>query len=111
MDAQLTQLLADTQLAQEGTRKQAELELLHAKTNPDFPLALGRIGGNRALPVEIRQSALTTLRKFIEENWSPEGSDGAHIPIVPETKNQLRQGILQLVLDSEDERKVKVAAR
>jgi len=111
MDAQLVQLLANTQLPQEGPRKQAELDLIRAKTNLDFPLALGRIGGNTALPVEIRQSALTTLRKFIEESWSPEGSDGVHVPISLETKAQLRQGILELVLSTEDERKVKVAAR
>jgi hypothetical protein len=110
MDDHLAELLADTQRSDETIRKRAELNLGQAKTNAEFPLALGRIGGNAKFPVEIRQAALTTLRKFTEEHWSPEGDDGREITISPETKAQLRQGILQLVLDTEDQRKVKVAA-
>ncbi|KAK0620236.1 armadillo-type protein [Immersiella caudata] len=110
MDAQIAELLAGTQRPEEGPRKQAELDLIRAKTSPEFPLVLGRIGGNTSLPVEIRQSALTTLRKFTEDHWSPDGHDGREITIPPETKTKLRDGILQLVLDTEDQRKVKVAA-
>ncbi len=107
----LAQLLANTQLTQETPRKLAEIDLIHARSNPEFPLALVRIGSHVAAPVEIRQAALTTVRKFIEDNWSPEGSDGPHIPIPDTTKEQIRESILQLVLNTEDERKVKVAAR
>lgn len=111
MDEHLAQLLANTQDKHEGPRKQAELDLLHAQTNPDFPLSLARIGAHTAAPVEIRQSALTYLRNFVEKNWAPEDSSTPHIPIPDSTKDQLRNVILQLVLSPEDERKVKVAAR
>jgi importin-9 len=111
MDDHLVELLAGTQRSEETIRKRAELDLSHAKTNSEFPLALGRIGGNAKFPVEIRQAALTTLRKFTEDHWSPDSNDGREITISPETKAQLRQGILQLALDTEDQRKVKVAAR
>lgn len=111
MDEHVAQLLANTQLAQDAPRKQAEIDLINLRPNPEFPLALLRIGHSNARSVEIRQSALTVLRKFIEENWSPEGGDGPHIPISDPTKETLRQAILEVVLSSEDERKVKVAAR
>jgi hypothetical protein len=111
MDEHLARLLASTQDKQEGPRKQAELDLLHAQSNPEFPLSLARIGIHTAAPVEIRQSALTYLRKFIEKNWSPESNGAPHIPIPDSTKDHLRNVILELVLSPEDERKVKVAAR
>lgn len=111
MDDHVVQQLANTQLAQETPRKQAELELLNLRTNPEFPLALLRIGSHIKVPVQVRQSALSVLRKFVEENWSPEGGDGPHIPIPDVSKDTIRQGILELVLGPEDERKVKVAAR
>jgi hypothetical protein len=118
MDEQLVQLLANTQQSDEGTRKQAELDLLHARTNPEFPLALARVGAHAAAPVEIRQSALSYLRRFIVQNWTPEGDDddgeervGPHIPIPDATKDQLRPMMLELCLGHEGERKVKLSAR
>jgi len=111
MDEHLAHVLANTQVAHEGTRKQAELDLLHAQRNPEFPLALTRIGQHTGAPVEIRQSALTCLRKFIEKNWTPDdAASGPQIPIPDDTKAYLRNAILELVLSPEDERKVKVAA-
>ncbi|KAK0715505.1 armadillo-type protein [Lasiosphaeris hirsuta] len=110
MEEHLVRLLANTQLPQEGPRKQAELDLVHARTNADFPLALASIGRTQTYPIEIRQAALSCLRKFIEENWSPEGGDGPHIPIPDPVKDQLRGVLLELVLSSEEERKVKLAA-
>ncbi|KAK3943310.1 importin subunit beta-5 [Diplogelasinospora grovesii] len=110
MDEHLARLLANTQLPQEGPRKQAELDLAQFKSNPEFPATLARIGGNAATPVEIRQAALAVLRKFIEQNWSPDGEDGPHFPIADPTKEQLRNMMLSLVLSPEDERKVKLAA-
>ncbi|KAM7188180.1 armadillo-type protein [Naviculisporaceae sp. PSN 640] len=109
-DEHVATQLANTQLAQETPRKQAELELLNLRTNPEFPQALLRIGAHTQATVQIRQSALSVLRKFVEDNWSPEGGDGLHIPIPDVTKDAIRQGILELVLGPEDERKVKVAA-
>jgi hypothetical protein len=114
MDEHLAQLLAKTHDKSEGPRKQAELDLLHAQPNPEFPLSLARIGAHTGVPIEIRQSALTYLRKFIETNWGPdEDEDGGvpQIPIPEPTKDHLRNAMLELVLSPEDERKVKVAAR
>ncbi|KAL2018215.1 hypothetical protein VTK56DRAFT_1122 [Thermocarpiscus australiensis] len=110
MDEHLVRLLANTQDKNEGPRKQAELDLLHAETNPEFPLSLARIGVHTGAPVQIRQSALTYLRKFVEKNWAPDGSGAPHVPIPDSTKEQLRNVILELVLSPEGERKVKVAA-
>ncbi|KAK4237357.1 hypothetical protein C8A03DRAFT_34686 [Achaetomium macrosporum] len=111
MDEHLAQLLAKTHDKSEGPRKQAELDLLHAQPNPEFPLSLARIGAHTGVPIEIRQSALTYLRKFVEKNWGPDEDGGVpQIPIPESTKDHLRNAILELVLSPEDERKVKVAA-
>lgn len=104
------QLLANTQLPAEGPRKQAELDLNHARTSPDFPLTLAGIGAHANAPTEIRQAALSCLRKFIEDHWTPGSSDGAHIPIPDAIKDQLRPMMLELVLSPENDRKVKTAA-
>lgn len=104
------QLLANTQLSAAGPRRQAELDLSQAKQNPEFPLALARIGAHTNLPTEIRQSALSTLRKFAEENWSPDDYEQQRYPIADSTKDQLRSMMLELVLNTEVERKVKTAA-
>ena len=50
MEDQLSQLLADTQLSAEGPRKQAELHLQQAQSNPAFP-------GTSTLEAEISISA------------------------------------------------------
>lgn len=111
MEEHLVQLLANTQLSTEGPRKQAELDLKHARTNPDFPLMLARIGVHANAPTEIRQAALSYLRRFIEDHWTPTSSDGPHIPVPDPLKDQLRPMMLDLVLSPEDDRKVKTAAR
>lgn len=114
MDAHLVRVLVDTQKPQEAPRKQAELELQHAQRNPDFPLALTRIGLSQQLAVGIRQASLSALRRFVEKNWQPEGNDPDHVPISDETKEYLKTTILNLAIapeDEQDERKVKVSAR
>jgi hypothetical protein len=112
MDEHLAQLLANTHDKHEGPRKQAELDLLHSQRNPEFPLSLARIGAHTGVPIEIRQSALTYLRNFIEKNWAPnDAGSGPQILIPDETKDYLRNAVLELVLSPENERRVKVAAR
>ncbi|KAJ9138132.1 Importin subunit beta-5 [Pleurostoma richardsiae] len=109
MEDQLVQLLANTQLPAEGPRKQAELELRHAQSNPAFPLSLANVAAHTSIASEIRQSALSVLRGFIEHNWSPEGDDdkGPRFPIPDATKDQLRSKLLELALSNEDDRKIK----
>jgi hypothetical protein len=111
MEEHLAQLLANTQLPADGPRRQAELDLNQAKKNPEFPLALARIGAHTNAPTEIRQSALSTLRKFVEANWSPDDFEQHHTSIPDQTKDQLRSMMLELALNTEVERKVKTAAR
>src|SRR3954451_5629886 len=92
MDDQLLQLLADTQLSAEGPRKQAELQLLLAQSNPAFPSSLSAIASHSSVAPEIRQSALSVLRGFVEKNWGglDEDGNGPANPIADATKEQLR---------------------
>ncbi|KAK8106025.1 importin-beta domain-containing protein [Apiospora kogelbergensis] len=108
MEDQLVQVLANTQLAAEGPRKQAELDLKQAQTNPAYPLSLVNIASHTSISVEIRQQAISTLRLFTERNWSGESDDGHVIPISDAAKDQIRPILLELALNSE--RKIKAAA-
>ncbi|ORY58176.1 importin-beta domain-containing protein [Pseudomassariella vexata] len=110
MEDQLVQVLANTQLAAEGPRKQAELDLKHVETNPAFPLSLANIGSHSSIALEVRQAALLNLRLFIERNWSGESDEGPVIPISDAVKEQMRPVVLDLALGSEDDRKIKTAA-
>lgn len=115
MEEQLAQLLANTQLPQEEPRKRAELDLKHAQTNPAFPLALANIAAHTSISTDIRQAALSYLRRFIEHNWAGEddedSGDGPQIPIPDASKEQLRHKLLELALTDEADRKVKSAIR
>ncbi|KAI8632462.1 ARM repeat-containing protein [Xylariaceae sp. FL1651] len=110
MEDQLVQILANTQLAAEGPRKQAELDLKHAESNPVFPLSLANISRHASISVEFRQAALSTLRRYIENHWSGENDDGPTTPIADTIKDQIRPLVLDLALNSEDDRKIKTAA-
>ncbi|ROW01143.1 hypothetical protein VSDG_02656 [Cytospora chrysosperma] len=109
MEDQLAQLLANTQLPAEEPRKRAELDLKHAQTNPAFPVLLANIAAHNSVTTDIRQAALTYLRRFIEHNWAEEGDDGEgpQVPIPDSTKEQLRHKLLELALSDEPDRKVK----
>ncbi|KAI2619058.1 ARM repeat-containing protein [Hypomontagnella submonticulosa] len=109
MEDQLVHVLANTQLPAEGPRKQAELDLKHAARNPAYPLSLANIARHSPISLQIRQAALTTLRLFIQDNWSENSSDGPTIPISDAVKDQVRPMILDLALNSED-KKIRTAA-
>lgn len=111
MEDQLLQLLADTQLPAEGPRKQAELHLQQAQTNPAFPSSLSAIASHSSVSPEVRLSALTVLRGFVEKNWSGEAEDGRAIPIADATKEQLRAQLLELATSGDADRKIKSSAR
>ncbi|RWA09716.1 hypothetical protein EKO27_g5399 [Xylaria grammica] len=110
MEDQLVQVLANTQLAAEGPRKQAELDLKRAATDPAFPLSLANIGRHTSISPDIRQAALSTLRRFIESNWSGENDDGPIISIADTVKDQIRPLMLDLALNFDVDRKIKTAA-
>ena len=111
MEDQLVQVLANTQLAAEAPRKQAELDLKQARLNPAYPLSLANIGKHASISIEIRQAALSALRLFIENNWSGENDEGNVIPISDAAKEQIRPILLELALSADQERKIKTAAR
>lgn len=114
MEDQLAQLLANTQLAQEEPRKRAELDLKHVQPNPAFPVALANIAAHASVSTDIRQAALTYLRRFIQYNWGEPDDDedeGPQIPIPEATKEQLRHKLLELALSDEPDRKVTSSVR
>lgn len=112
MEDQLVQLLASTQLPDRGPRQQAELELQRARANPAFPVSLANIAAHVSVDSSIRQSALSTLRLFIEKNWASDESDPEpQIPISDEARQLLKKSLLDLALSAEEDRKVKIAAR
>ena len=112
MEDQLLRLLADTQLPAEGPRKQAELHLQQAQSNPAFPSGLAAIACRPSVGLEIRQSALLILRTFVEKNWSGENEEGEPVvPIEEQTKEVLRVQMLELATSGDADRKIKSAAR
>lgn len=106
------QLLANTQSSDQGPRQLAEIELKRARTNPAFPQSLVNVASHTSVDTATRQAALSTVRRFIESNWSPESADGEpQIPISNEVRHQLKQTLLDLALSPEEDRKVKISAR
>ncbi len=109
---QLGRLLSDTQLTDDSRRKKAEIDLKHAQSNPNFPVYLAAIACDSSIATEIRQSALSVLRGFIEHNWSEDDDDDAPLFHIDEaTKHDLRNKLLELATRNEDDRKVKAAVR
>ena len=111
LEDQLLQLLTDTQNPAEGPRKQAELHLQQAQSNPAFPTSLAAIASHTSVSPQIRQSSLVVLRQFVEKNWLGESEDDPAIPITDATKEQLRVQLLELATSDEADRKIKSAAR
>ncbi|KAH6662973.1 armadillo-type protein [Halenospora varia] len=110
MEDTLLRLLSDTHLPAEGPRKQAELHLQAAQTNPSFPGSLAAIAGHSSVSPEIRQSALLLLRSFVEKNWSGQDENGPSIQIDEGVKEGLRVQMLELATSGEADRKIKSAA-
>ncbi|TQW00501.1 hypothetical protein V2A60_001580 [Cordyceps javanica] len=111
MEEQLLQLLAATAQSDPTQRINAEMELRRAQTNPAYSVSLAKIASHTSVDISTRQLALSTLRLFIENNWSSD-DPGAEppIPIADDTRQLVRQALLDLALSGEDDRKVKIAA-
>ncbi|OAA52723.1 Armadillo-type fold protein [Beauveria brongniartii RCEF 3172] len=111
MEEQLLQLLAATAQVDQTQRINAEIELKRAQTNPAYSVALAKIASHTSVDIATRQLALSTLRLFIENNWSNDDpSAEPPIPITDDTRQLVRQSLLDLALSGEDDRKVKIAA-
>ncbi|KAI2636081.1 armadillo-type protein [Xylaria nigripes] len=110
MEDQLIQILANTQLSADGPRRQAELDLKHAQTNPAFILSLTNVARHASVSVEIRLAALSTLRWFVESNWAGDSDDGSYFPLDETLQGQIRPLILDLALNFDGDRRIKTGA-
>ena len=112
MDEQLLRLLADTQSAAPGPRKQAEGHLEQLQNSEGFPLSLVSIASHTSVSPPIRQSALLVLKKYVEQHWLRlSDTEGPILLISDETKEHLRIKLLELATSAEGDRKITSAAR
>lgn len=112
MEDQLIQLLSSTQLPDQAPRQQAELDLKRAQSNPAFPQSLANIAAHTSVETNIRQSALSNLRLFIEKNWSVDRfEDDLQVHIGDDVRASLKQTLLDLAVSPEEDRKVKISSR
>ncbi|KAI0175843.1 ARM repeat-containing protein [Hypoxylon sp. FL1284] len=110
MEDQLVQVLANTQLPAEGPRKQAELDLKRAATNPAYPISLANVACHASVDPAVRLAALSSLRIFIEKNWTADGDQVPAAPVDPQVKEQVRPLLLDLALNTVDKWTIKSAA-
>ncbi|KAI9761028.1 MAG: hypothetical protein M4579_001291 [Chaenotheca gracillima] len=111
MEDQVLHLLAETQSANEGPRKQGETSLRDLYTHEAFPVSLCSIASHTSVPPGLRQSALLILRTFVLTGWSSslDGFKGT-VLVNDSVKTQLRDVLLQIATSSDDDRKVKSTA-
>ncbi|ODM19587.1 hypothetical protein SI65_04572 [Aspergillus cristatus] len=112
MEQELLPLLADTQSPVADTRRAAELHLLRLYPNESFPLSLTAIASHDAVPIHLRQSALSVLRTFIVSAWSPHLDEfRGQVLINDANKTQIRRILLELSTTADiPERKIKSSA-
>ncbi|KAJ9252683.1 hypothetical protein DTO195F2_7332 [Paecilomyces variotii] len=112
MEQELLPLLADTQSPAADARKAAELRLLRLYTNETFPLSLAAIASHNSVPANLRQSALSVLRTFIQAAWSPHLDEfKGQVLVSDANKVHIRQVLLELATTADvPERRVKSAA-
>jgi hypothetical protein len=97
----------------QAKRRQAEIDLKRARTNPVFPTALVNIASHAQVDLPIRQMAMTTLHKFISQNWGQdEDHDGDGLVDIPDaTRTALRASLLELALSTDENKKIKSVTR
>lgn len=112
MNQTLLPLLADTQSPTTNTRQAAELKLKELWSNESFSISLTEIASHEAVPVSLRQSALSVLRTFIAASWSPNLDEfKGQILVNDAIKAEIRRALLELATTKETpERKVKASA-
>ena len=113
MEDELVHLLGQTQSSINNVRQEAELHLLQLQRNNEaYPLVLASIAGRNAdARIEIRQAALLNLKTFVTQNWSTQFEEFTGL-VTPsdDTKARLRQTLLELATNGEEERKIQSAA-
>jgi truncated hemoglobin YjbI len=116
MEQEVLHLLEGTTSAQEGTRKSAELTLLHLYNNADFPFALLSISTHTDIASYLRQAALLSLNRYVQATWSPKFDEDfkGTVVLTDEGKAGVRAQVLSIctsdIVAATDDRKVKNAA-
>jgi len=116
MEQEVLHLLEATTSNQEGTRKSAELTLLHLYNSADFPFALLSISKHTDIASYLRQAALLSLNRYVPATWSPKFDDDfkGTVVLTDEGKASVRAQVLGICIGDEvaasDDRKVKNAA-
>ena len=116
MEQEVLRLLEGTTSAQEGTRKSAELTILHLYNNVDFPFALLSISTHTDIATYLRQAALLSLNRDVQATWSPKFDEDfkGTVVLTDEAKAGVRAQILNICTSDSaagtDDRKVKNAA-
>ncbi|KAL2760104.1 hypothetical protein ACRALDRAFT_2045619 [Sodiomyces alcalophilus JCM 7366] len=99
---------ASSEAGSQAKRQQAEIDLRRSRGNPAFPTALVNIGSHASVDESVRALAMTTLNKFIHRNWAQEEDPEEPLFEIPEaTRQAVRNSLLQLALNNEDNRKIK----
>ncbi|CAO1633620.1 unnamed protein product [Parajaminaea phylloscopi] len=117
MEQQLAACLEATLSPDSAVRSQAEAALLDLHSHRPCGFALcNLITSSSGLPIQIRQSAALSLRKWIKERWSPlfevyKGFGQDEKPVAAEDKPPVRRALLQvLALPGVEERRLRTAA-
>ena len=116
MEQEVLHLLEGTTSAQEGTRKSAEITLLHLYNNPDFPFALLSVSTHTDIASYLRQAALLSLNRYVQATWSPKFDEDfkGTVVLTDEGKTGVRAQVLGICTSdsaaASDDRKVKNAA-
>jgi hypothetical protein len=111
MEDQICHLLSET-LHAGGQRQQAEDHLLSLQTNEAYPISLAAIARHTSVALAVRQVALSTLRLFVENNWSGVQEGDEQVINIPEHSKQiLRVQLLELATSGDVDRKIRSAAR
>lgn len=111
MEDQLIQLLSATQSSQEAPRTQAEQQLQSLYPHADFQLGLVAIASHESVPLNIRQAALLTLKKFVLDSWSDQFDENkGSVLVTEENKVRIRNSLLELATSDTLDRKVKAIA-
>lgn len=111
MEQRVMDLLRATLQPDASVRTDAEIHLQLLYTASNFPHALISLASHEAVPVDLRQAALLTLKKLVLKSWSPlfEEFEGP-VQLDDVAKEQIRHAVLSIATSGGRERKVVGAA-
>lgn len=114
MEDRVVALLHASLSNQQAPRAQAEHQLQSLWNDADYAPSLVSIAQHDSVPQEIRQAALTTLKKFIVTYWGDHFDEYKGQPgetLIPEhVKARIREPLLALATSEHQDRRVKSLA-